>query len=56
MFSLTSEEMVLFVDLWEGQFCLWGLANKDYKNKVARGTAMAATAKAFSLRWTIGKC
>ena len=42
--SLGSEEMDVVVDLWEAQRCLWDPADRDVKNRGARGTAMASIA------------
>ena len=55
--SLASEEMDLFVDLWEAQRCLWDPADRDYKKRGGggRGTAMASIAEAFGRGWTIGE-
>ena len=38
-----------------GARCLWYTADQDYKNKRARGTAVASKAEAFGRGWTIGK-
>ena len=46
MFSLASEEMVLFVDLREGRRYLWDPADKDYKNYGALGTPVVSKAEA----------
>ena len=51
--SLGSEEMDVFVDLGEAQRCLWDPADRDYKNRGARGTAMASIAEAFGCGWMI---
>ena len=51
--SLGSEEVDVFVDLWEAQRCLWDPADRDYKNRGARGTAMASIAEAFGRGWMI---
>ena len=54
--SLISEEMVLFVDLWDGQRGLWDPADKDYKNNGGRGKAIASIPEALGREWTIGEC
>ena len=53
LFCLTSEEIDLFVDLWEEQHFVWDPAHKDYENKGACGTVMASIVEAFGHRWTI---
>ena len=50
MFSLASEDLVSFLDLLEAATFT---ADKDYKNKGARGTAVASIAEAFGRGLTI---
>ena len=50
-----SEQNGRTLDFGEGQRWLRGLADKDYRNKGARGTAVESIAEAFGRGWTIGE-
>ena len=53
--SVASDEMELFLDLWEAQRCLWDPADRSYKNRGTRSVALTSIAEAFGRGWTTGE-